>query len=80
MQTLKEIIDEVTSGEDIRFIEYRTIEHTHNLDVFNGACRWENQELISLDGDRYSLGDRFEKYEYNRDKSILTVWEDSVWG
>jgi len=42
-------------------------------DEFFGGCRYENGELIPLDGDSYSLDDLYEEWE--EDGEYLTVWE-----
>lgn len=67
-------------------ITYRTIIASDGTDVLAGFCRYENGELISEDGDNYSLEDEIIKYEMKLDNNIngtmqmhLTVWYESEW-
>lgn len=77
----------VKDGTDVYIpITYRTIITSSGDDVFAGFCRYENGELISEDGDNYSLEDEIIKYEMKLDNSIngtmqmhLTVWYESEW-
>jgi len=77
----------VKDGADVYIpITYRTIITSDGTDVLAGFCRYENGELISEDGDNYSLEDEIIKYEMKLDNSIngtmqmhLTVWYESEW-
>lgn len=82
----------MTTGEAIREyartadaegleIEYRTY-GPNKEDLFAGACRYENGELIPEDGDSYRLTDEIVKSEVTettRGKPLLTVWYESKW-
>lgn len=46
-------------------------------DMLFGYCRWDGNELISLDGDNYYLNDVIERYQC--DGEHLTVWIEVVW-
>ena len=50
-------------------------------DMLFGYCRWDGNELISLDGDSYYLNDVIENYEwrYTDEGDYLTVWIEVVW-
>lgn len=74
MSTLKELL----SGVDKCFVEYRT-HLPSGEDVWAGGCFYENGELRPIDQDKYSLDDKFVKYEFSPDKTILTVWYKSKW-
>ena len=70
-------LGDIIHGHDFERIEYR-IYLPKGGDMFVGACKYENGELIALDGDIYSLNDRVLKYHlYSENK--LTVWVDD-WG
>ena len=77
----------VKNGTDVYIpITYRTIIASDGTDVLAGFCRYENGELISEDGDNYSLEDEIIKYEMKLDNNIngtmqmhLTVWYESEW-
>lgn len=43
-----------------------------------GYCHWNGEELISDDGDYYSVNEVVSKYEYEEDGS-LTYWGISEW-
>ena len=63
-------------------IYYRTIiilPGEDDIDILAGACQWNNQTLIPLDYDTYSLNDPITRYEVNNDpiKPVLTVWYES---
>ena len=47
-------------------------------DLLVGYCKWDGKNLISLDGDSYSIEDEITKYEYEDDGS-LTYWIGSEW-
>ena len=76
---LKQIVDMI--DKNIPYIAYRTIISidSDDVDLFTGACRWNDGRLIPLDGDNYSLNDEIKKYEYDKDNNILVVWYDSEW-
>lgn len=46
--------------------------------IFCGGCSWTGTELISLDGDFYSLATPIYRYEWEDDGS-LTYWEEVKW-
>ena len=46
--------------------------------IFCGSCAWNGTELISLDGDYYSLDIPIYRYEWEKDGS-LTYWEKVSW-
>lgn len=49
-----------------------------SADIFIGVCKYINKpfpQLISLDGDIYSMNDRITKYEVDDDE--LTVWYET---
>lgn len=57
------------------YITYRTIINIDGVpsDEFIGCCKYDGKNLISLDGDTYSLEDEIEKYKIRDDE--LIVWE-----
>ena len=59
--TLGEIIKEKKVSE-VNYISERTMRG--NDDWFSGAMAYKNGEIISLDGDTYSLDMEVEKYEW----------------
>lgn len=62
--------------KNIPFIAYRNIVSidSDDVDLFTGACRWNDNKLISLDGDDYSLDEEISKYDYNEELNQLTIW------
>lgn len=48
-------------GKEHVVIEYRT--YSSGLNVFAGMCEYKNGELISSDGDSYSLQDELINWE-----------------
>ena len=48
-------------------------------DMLFGYCHWTGTELISGDGDNYSLDDEIVKYEFDEEKKELTYWIESEW-
>lgn len=76
--TLREIINEIGNPDYIE-IEVRckySIGYDMEEDDFIGMCEYKNGELISRDGDSYSLGDIYDEYEIVADQeNLLTVWE-----
>ena len=86
--TLRDIINNMyddPSNVSLPII-YRT-HGPHGEDLLAGKCRWENEELISEDGDTYSLDDEVNYYEfrldYSEEENIMTpylvVWYISRW-
>ena len=69
-------LEDIVRGYDFN-IFYRMFLPTGE-DFFAGHCKYENGELISLDGDTYSLKDRILKYKI--DDNNLIVWVDKSWG
>lgn len=85
--TLKEIV----KGKNYPLIECRllfTDATGDEQDVFAGYCAYQNEQLVSLDNDSYSLDDEYVKYkefempndtrlkntEYPKGTICLTVW------
>lgn len=64
-------LEDIVRGYDFSYISYRTY-LPDGTDCFIGCCKYINDELISLDGDTYSLKDQILKYEI--DDNELTVW------
>lgn len=46
-------------------------------DMLFGYCKWDGENLISLDGDEYYLSELVQKYENNKDS--LTYWIYTEW-
>ena len=46
--------------------------------MFTGFCVWDGENLISGDGDSYSLDEIVDRYEWEEDGS-LTYWYRSYW-
>ena len=77
---LREILQRI--NRDIPFISYRTfvsLNTDDDTDIFAGACEYKDGEIISLDGDSYSLEDEISAYEYDKQNNILAVWYKSKW-
>ena len=47
-------------------------------DVF-GYCHWTGTELISGDGDSYSIDEEIAKYEFAENGKSLTYWFEAEW-
>jgi len=47
-------------------------------DILFGYCAWDGEELISLDGDYYSLDWEVERYEWAED-DMLVCWIHVGW-
>ena len=47
-------------------------------DMVFGYCRWTGSELISLDGDSYSLDDEIIKYQFI-DEDFLVIYFEAEW-
>ena len=47
-------------------------------DMLFGCCRWDGKDLISLDGDSYSVDWSVTKYEWESDDSLVS-WIESEW-
>ncbi len=87
MKTIQEVINELNlqnATNPVRVI-YRTF-GPDGEDLFAGACDYyrEYNDLISLDGDEYSLWDQVEDYKYEPEAiedgiAVLTVWYKSKW-
>ena len=58
-------------------IEYRTYD-PFGEDVLAGYCRWTGSELVSVDGDNYSIDDYISKHRWNSSNN-LTIWYESKW-
>lgn len=74
--TLKDIINNFPF-KNLCTIEYREIISidSNDCDVLLGFAAFENNELIFLDGNTYSLEDEIIKYEFNK-PDWLVVWID----
>lgn len=48
-------------------------------DMLFGFCHWTGTELISGDGDTYSVNEEIIKYEFNEQGTSLTYWFESIW-
>lgn len=73
LMQLKDAIQQ--DDRDYDYIEYRYHLKRKNgqvEDIFVGACSYKDGEIISLDGDDYSLEDYIESYEI-REKD-MTVY------
>lgn len=61
-------------------VQYRIQVPEFNIDdTLAGYCKWDGEELTSLDGDNYSLDDEivaYEVFENLKRKSILAVVVD----
>ena len=78
--TLKDILlKEQLNSTTIYYRTIITLPDKDDIDILAGACQWNNQTLISLDHDSYSLDDPITRYEVNNDpiKPVLTVWYES---
>lgn len=76
---LKEII-KILPYDIINF-EYRvygTLPDEKKIDMLAGYCRWENNNLISLDYDSYSVYDEIDRYEIV-DPGYVRVWYEGRW-
>lgn len=86
--TLKEIIEQL-GNKSYPYIEvrYKWKESGKESDIFAGACSYDNKtgQLTSIDGDLYSLNDRYvgwkewvddDYLESGEKQMILTVWEE----
>lgn len=68
----------IIDGKTIETIMYRTNSPFNDReDMLVGYCAYLDEELISLDGDSYSLDDEIEKYKWEDD--MLIVWYKSTW-
>lgn len=85
--TLGDVIKNVNPQGPL-VICYRTVVEVENfpsgavekIDFFAGICQYENGELLSLDGDNYSLDDEIYKYGEGTavtGEKMLTVWYES---
>ena len=72
----------VNGYKDVIPIMYRTYS-PDGEDILAGYCRWERGEVISEDGDTYSLNDEIIKADTWRhvdtDIAWLVVWYESKW-
>lgn len=69
---LKDLLGDIPTD-----IEYRTYDPSGE-DMLTGVCRWTGSELISIDGDNYSVEDYISKHRWNNPNS-LTIWYESSW-
>lgn len=70
-------LEDIVHGYDFERIEYRMF-LKDGSDTVVGNCKYVNGELISLDGDSYSLKDRVLKYEIKKN-GLLVIWCED-WG
>lgn len=81
VKTLKDIlIEQNLENIDIMYRTNSPIEAEE--DMLMGYCRYENETLISLDGDSYYFDDEVVKYEMSKDDNgneYLIVWIESEW-
>ena len=68
---LREILDK---PYDIIECRCRWMENGGICDELFGFCKWDGENLISLDGDSYSLDDLYVKWKDEGDR--LVVWEE----
>lgn len=65
-------------NRNIPYIEYRSVIDLgeQDFDLFVGLCEYKDNELISLDGDSYSLESEISYYEWFNDggKRCLMVY------
>lgn len=69
-------LKDILSNSPIDKIEVRTNDPFGD-DMLFGFCRWTGTELVSLDGDNYSIEDEITKYKF--DEYGLTYWIESEW-
>ena len=69
-------LKDILSNSPIDKIEVRTNDPFGD-DMLFGFCRWTGTELVSLDGDNYSIEDEITKYEF--EEYGLTYWIESEW-
>lgn len=81
IKTLIEVLNERNlENTDIMYRTNSPVEAEE--DMLMGYCRYENGNLISLDGDSYCLDDEIVKYEMSKDDNgneYLVVWTESEW-
>lgn len=73
-------LKDILKGKNYKYIEYYVIlpQTLGGEIVFSGLCRYMNGELISLDGDTYSLEDELIRYEVHRGedgREILCIYQ-----
>lgn len=71
-------LKDILPNYPINNIEVRTNDPFGD-DMLFGYCHWTGTELISGDGDYYSLDEIITKYEFNEEKHKLTYWILSEW-
>ena len=62
-------------------IEYRT-RGPNGEDMFCGECRYDGTNLVTLDGDSYSLEDEISHYEISEmddGLQLITVYYEAEW-
>lgn len=64
---------DIVRGYDFNYISFRKFA-PDGSDYFAGACKYINGELISLDGDNYSLDCPILKYDIEENNKELEVW------
>lgn len=79
--TLKEIIEQL-GNKSYPYIEvrYRWKESGKESDIFAGACSYDNKtgQLASIDGDSYSLYDRYIEWKEWLDDDYLESGEEQM--
>ena len=78
------IVKDLIKNKDYDYISWRTTapDYWDEPDIFIGACKSKNGELIPLDEDSYSENEvviRFEEWSSNLIENGLTVVIDAEW-
>lgn len=71
-------VKDILPNYPIRFIQVRTND-PFGKDMLFGYCHWTGVNLISGDGDSYSLDDEIYRYEFDEENNKLTYWIVSEW-
>ena len=78
------IVKDLIKNKDYDYISWRCTapKYWDEPDIFCGACKSQNGELIPLDGDSYSEHEiviRYEEWSSDLIKNGLTVVVDAEW-
>lgn len=71
-------LKDILPNYPINNIEVRTND-PFGEDMLFGYCHWTGTELVSADGDYYSVDEVITKYKLNEEKHKLTYWILSEW-